>query len=180
MDWKADVNACNNTNHTPLHLGQEHPNVMRTLVGARADVNAQSMVGNAVLHGAVETPECVAVLLEARAVVDVLNIFGRTPLARAIAEDLCESAELLLGAGAKMDKVPVHMRRPAWLKMVLLKLGRCRQACVTFYGIMRKRFRIASYPFPRDIAVMVTSLVWSARSNDAWLASKASSTKKRK
>ena len=125
LDYKADVNARNHFNWTPIHflscgsrsriahlnIPQLWPDVARLLLEHGADVNARMNGGKTPLHWA-GTVEVVLVLLEHGAIVGAEDNGGRTPLHSAVTDGQVEVVRVLLELGANIGAVDSEGRTP--------------------------------------------------------------------
>jgi len=105
---KADVNAKNLQNETPLNVAAftGQTDVAELLIGNRADVNNKNKMGDTPLHWAAANgkKDFVDLLLANRATVNAENNSGVTPLDCAVSNGHEVVAELLRQHGARATK----------------------------------------------------------------------------
>ena len=145
LDFKADVNARNTRNETPIHRlsggsssfnvphsgPQMLADIARLLVEHGADLNAQNINGGTPLHAAAKgkSVEVVRVLLEHGANVGAEDKQGRTPLHQAAEYRKVEVVRVLLEHGAnvgaedKQGRTPLHQAAEfGWVEVVRVLL----------------------------------------------------------
>ncbi len=132
---KADLNAVNDNDHTPLMLAirQEQTNTAKLLIAKGAKVDLADEQGDTALHHAVRAGqvEVVRALLGKNAVPNGRNAAKDTPLILATQLDYPEIALLLISQGAQVavadshGLIPLHYaanwRRTAVVQELLLK-----------------------------------------------------------
>ena len=108
IEKKIDVNSCDSSNKTFLHLALEGKNhvIIRYLIKAGADVNARSKEGKTPLYYALESKyeDIVKILIEAGADVNARSKEGKTPLYYAIENYDVNFFKILIGAGADVSE----------------------------------------------------------------------------
>lgn len=108
-------------------------------------------------------------LLRRGATVDVLNEDGQTPLELTLALCVKKNAGILLDAGAKLANLKQDRPRPNWFVVMLNRRTHCRQSCLVFYGVLRKRWRLSDgQRMPRDMNTMLTRMVWPSWRDARW------------
>jgi len=110
IDFKADVNALNDDNQTPLHLAKNIDNVLKLILN-KADLSITCDRGKHALHHA-KTPEIARIMLQVnRSIVNYRDDNGKTALHYA---NNAEHAKVLLEFNADPNIKDYDYRTPLW------------------------------------------------------------------
>ena len=117
---KADINAKGERGWTPLHVAiqRRQTAVASLLLDRGADVNVQDNEGFTALHHAVASFEMTQAILSHKPNLELINRVGETPLIDAAGRGDVRSVQLLLEAGADVNKVASNGSTPLLAAMM--------------------------------------------------------------
>lgn len=169
LEANANMDTADNYGYTPLHMASlnGHTECVKLLVERKANVKAKSNSGESPLHLAAREGYlvCIEMLIQSDVLreLDARDNYGDTPIVHAILNYHRDAVELLLDKGAKMINIHPSIEIPKWVNRLLEKRHKVKLACLTLYGVLRRRSKIG-----KDMSKEVSQSLWSTRFDKKW------------